>query len=62
MPWEKGVSTTQGSWGKCALMSRATLKASLSALQGMQMTRSMAVVLSTWRASSVVHTWVNVGG
>ena len=62
MPWEKGVSTTQGSCGNSALMSLATVKASLSALPGMQITKSMAVADSTFLASSVVHTRVNEGG
>ena len=62
MPWEKGVSTTQGMSGTWAFTSRATSKASLSALPGMQMTRSMLVLLSTASASSTVLTCVNVGG
>ena len=62
MPCEKGVSTTQGMFGWAAFTPRATVKASLSALPGMQMTRSMSVVWSTALASSVVLTCVNEGG
>ena len=62
MPWLKGVSTTQGICGWPDFTSRATVKASLSALPGMQITRSMSVVFSTSPASSVVHTCVKVGG
>ena len=62
MPWEKGVSTTQGILGKRCLMARATVKASLSALPGIQITKSMLVDCSTFSASSMVDTWVKVGG
>ena len=62
MPCEKGVSTTHGMSGNLAFMSRATVKASLSALPGMHITRSMLVEASTSAASSVVLTWVKVGG
>ena len=62
MPWEKGVSTTQWMPGNSAFTALATSKASLSALPGMQMTRSMSTVLSTLAASSVVETCVKVGG
>ena len=62
MPWEKGVSTTQGILGKRSLMARATVKASLSALPGIQITKSMLVDCSTFSASSMVDTWVKVGG
>ncbi len=62
MPWEKGVSTTQGTCGAIRFTSRATAKASLSALPGIQMTRSTWDVCSTCSASSVVDTWLNVGG
>ena len=62
MPCEKGVSTTQGMSVWAAFTSRATAKASLSALPGIQITRSMSVVFSTALASSVVDTWVNEGG
>ena len=62
MPCEKGVSTMQCMCGNSAFMSRATLNASLSALPGMQITRSICMVRSTSRASSVVLTCVNVGG
>ena len=62
MPCEKGVSTTHGMLGWAAFTSRATAKASLSALPGIQITRSTSVVFSTSSASSVVLTCVNVGG
>ena len=62
MPCEKGVSTTHGVDGEASFTARATSKASLSALPGMHITRSMSVVFSTLSASSVVVTWVNVGG
>ncbi len=62
MPWEKGVSTTQGTFGAICFTSRATAKASLSALPGMQITRSTWALRNTCSASSVVDTWLNVGG
>ena len=62
MPCEKGVSTTQWMSGNFCLMLRATVKASLSALPGIQMTRSIFVELSIFSASSMVDTWVKVGG
>ena len=62
IPCENGVSTTQGMFGWAAFTSRATAKASLSAVPGIQITRSMSVVFNTALASSVVDTWVNDGG
>ena len=62
MPWENGVSTTHGMSGNLSFMARATVKASLSALPGMHITRSMLVVASTSAASSVVLTCMNDGG
>ena len=62
MPWENGVSTTQWMSGNFCLMLRATVKASLSAFPGMQMTRSIFVEPRIFSASSMVDTWVNVGG
>ena len=62
IPCENGVSTTQGIFGWAAFTSRATVNASLSALPGMQITKSMSVVFNTSLASSVVDTCVNEGG
>ena len=62
MPWLNGVSTTQGTSCFSAFTSRATAKASLSALPGIQMTKSMSVFSNTPCASSVVETCVNDGG
>src|SRR5574344_291107 len=62
IPCEKGVSTTQGMCAQLALIARATVNASVSALPGIQITRSMLVELSTREASSMVLTCVKVGG
>ena len=62
MPWEKGVSTTQGMSGNSCFTALATVNASLSAVPGIHITRSMLVVDSTSDASTVVLTWVKVGG
>ena len=62
MPCENGVSTTQGISGNFAFTARATSKASLSALPGIQITRSMLVLCITSAASSVVDTCLKVGG
>ena len=62
IPCEKGVSTTHGISGNSPLMARATVKASLSALPGIQMTKSTLVVARIFSASAIVETCVKVGG
>ena len=62
MPWEKGVSTTQGMSGNFCLISLATSKASLSAVPGMQITKSTCMEPNVSAACSMVEAWVKVGG
>ena len=62
IPWANGVNTTHLTSGRWALMARATEKASLSALPGMHITKSILVDCITSSASLIVLTWVNVGG
>ena len=62
MPCEKGVRTTHGISGNSPLIARATVKASLSAFPGIQITRSTLVVARNFSASAIVETCVKVGG
>ena len=62
MPWENGVSTTNGIWEYLFLMLRAISNVSLLSVPGIQMTRSNVVFANCFQVSSSVDTCVKRGG